>query len=585
MKSFFRSYLAALFAGITFFFFGFLIILLSGGSKDTDLRGENFLHIELSGTMQDFVPMTEFPGFNEIFGGDIVMSMEEMVFNIRKAAEDENITGIYLDLDFFTAGTAQLREVRQALEAFKEEGKTVYAYGQVITRPGYYLASVADSIWLSPSGVVEWSGLSSSVPYLKGALDKLGVEMQLIRGRDNAYKSAGEPYIAETMSDANREQISSYLNSIWTGILADVAGDGRLTEMQLDEIALTGALIFPNDALALGMVDGLAHEDEVLSRFAEDRTSPDFDDLNLVSLSRYTNVPASKKGDLDSRIAVLYAEGEVTLGTSGSETMGSETIIEALRDIRTNDRIKGVVLRINSPGGVSLAGDAMLREVELLTREKPVVVSMGNVAASAGYLIAAPADTILVQPQTITGSIGVFAMIPAAQELLNDKLGIRFQNVTTHPLADLGTLDRPLNDVEKEVLQNSVDRTYESFREQVSIGRGMDRSAVDSLARGRVWTGSQAIENGLADAEGGLIDAIEIVKKMAGIEGKARISSYPEMEDPFTAWLNSMGGATAGETLREELGPLYPAYMKWKSIERMTGIQKRLPEYSMEQPL
>lgn len=562
-----------------------MLIIFSGGSKDTDLDSEKYLRINMSGSMLDFVPKSELPNINSLLNNEVVMSMEEMVFNIRKAAKDEHIKGIYIDLGFFSAGTAQLRELRQAINYFKLSEKPVYAYGQVITRSSYYLASVADSLWVSPDGVIEWNGLASSTPYLKGALDKLGVEIQLIRGRDNTYKSAGEPLIAESMSEANKEQISSYLNSMWDGILADVSSDGRLSSEQLDNIANTGALITPDEAMVLGMVDGMAHEDEVLSRFAEDKQDVDFDHLNFIGLKKYSKIPAGERGDRNDRIAVLYAEGDVNLGTSSPGTMGSQTIVDAIRDIRTNDKIKAVVLRINSPGGASLAGDAMWREVELLAQSKPLVVSMGNVAASAGYLIAAPADSIFVQPQTITGSIGVFAIFPVAQELLNDHLGVKFQNVKTHPLADLGTPDRPLTEAEFAVIQGSVDDTYNHFRDQVAAGRGMDRAIVDSLAKGRVWTGAQAIENGLADAEGGLIDAIDAAKRMAGIEGSARISSYPQMEDPFIAFMNSLSGEHASSSLKSELGPLYPAFVKWNEVQSMTGLQKRWLDYSMDSPM
>lgn len=587
MKTFFQAYLGSLVAGITLFFLGFLFILASGmGSKDNSIPSGSFLQIDLSGVMQDHVPNDAFPFMNELLGQSAVLSMEEIVFNIEKASRDSKIDGIYLNLDIFTAGTPQLREIRQAIDAFKASGKKVIAYGQIIDRQGYYLVSSADSIILSPVGVMEWTGIASSQPYLKGVLDKIGVEMQLIRGRDNAYKSAGEPFIATEMSDSNRAQISSYINSIWDEILKDVASDGRVSEQQLNNVAEAGGLLFPEDALELGLIDAIAHEDEVLSFFASNTSSPDFENLNLVSLRKYKNaVVPSEGGSIHDRIAIVYAEGDVSLGKSSSGTMGAETIIEALRDVRTNDDIAAVVLRVNSPGGLSLAGDAMWREVELTAEAKPLVVSMGNVAASAGYLISAPADYIMVQPQTITGSIGVFAMFPIAEGLLHDKLGVNFETVATHEMAGMGVPDRALTEAEYALLQNNVDVIYNRFRDAVASGRQMERSAVDKLAKGRVWTGVQAIENGLADGEGGLVDAIEKAKELAGIEGPARRSTYPQVQDPLTEWLNSMQATSKVEMMKSEMGPLYPLYNRWSELQKMMGIQQRLVDYTMQQPI
>ncbi|TNE27899.1 MAG: signal peptide peptidase SppA [Bacteroidetes bacterium] len=587
MKTFFQAYLGSLVAGITLFFLGFLLILASGmGSKDNSIPSGSILKIDLSGVMQDHVPNNAFPFMDELLGRSTVLSMEDIVFNIEKAGRDPQIEAIYLNFDFFTTGTPQLREIRQALEAFKESGKTVYAFGQVIDRQAYYLASTADSLILSPVGVMEWTGIASSQPYLKGVLDKIGVEIQLIRGRDNAYKSAGEPFIATEMSDSNRAQISSYINSVWNEIIKDVAGDGRVSEQTLNDIAATGGLLFPADALDLGLIDAIAHEDEVLAFFAEDPSNPDFDNLNFVSLGKYKNtIVPSEGGSLHERIAVVYAEGDVSIGKSSSGVMGAETIIEALREVRTNDDIAAVVLRVNSPGGLSLAGDAMWREVQLTAEAKPLVVSMGNVAASAGYLISAPADYIMVQPQTITGSIGVFAMFPIAEGLLHDKLGVNFETVATHEMAGMGVPDRPLTEAEYALLQNNVDVIYNRFRDAVASGRDMDRAAVDKLAKGRVWTGVQAIENGLADGEGGLVDAIEKAKELAGIEGPARRSTYPQVQDPLTEWLNSMQATSKVETLKAEMGPLYPLYNQWSELQNMMGFQQRLVDYSMHQPL
>lgn len=586
MKTFLQSYLGALLAGFTFFLFGFLFILASGGSKDSSIESDSSLVLRFSGEMKDHVSQPAIPFMEELFGGQATMSMEEMLKNITKASTDDRISSIFLDLDMFAAGTAQLREIRQALMDFKSTGKPIYAYGQVLTRSSYYLGSVADSLVIAPDGIVEWNGLSSIRPYFKGALDKLGVEMQLIRGSDNAFKSAGEPFIAEHMSDSNRVQLTSYLTSIWNNILVDIEKDGRISGDQLDHIAESGAIIHASEALDYGMVDALAFEDEFLELFLKDASNPDYDHLKTVSLRRFNReFDTEKTGSYLHRVAVVYAEGEVALGKSSDGTLGSETIVKALRDVRTNDQIAAVVLRINSPGGVSLAGDAMWREVQLTAEAKPLVVSMGNVAASAGYLIAAPADSIFVQPQTITGSIGVFAMLPAAPGLIQDKLGIHFETVSTHPMGTIGTPDRLLTEEERLLFQRSVDETYSRFRQAVADGRGLPRETVDKLAKGRVWTGEQALANGLADAQGGLYDAIRAAERMADIEPGSPVSSYPEADDPFSEWLNSMQATSKTQQLKSELGPLYSAYIEWQKIQSMTGLQMRLPEYNAALPL
>ncbi len=581
MKSFLKYYLAAVLGGLTFFLFGFLFILmlgLSGSSSGPVVEDNSTLKISLNGAMQDYVPKTDFPSFEELFGGASSLSMEKIVFNILKAKDDDRIDAIYLELGAFSAGTAQLREIRSALQSFKDEGKTVYAYGMIISQSGYYLGSIADSIWLSQTGAMEFSGLSASVPYLKGAFDKLGIEMNLVRGSDNVFKSAGEPLISYEMSEYNRKQIESYLGDIWNHILMDLEGDGRLTAEQLNQIADTGVIIQPERAIELGLIDGLLYEDELLEKFGGHK------DNSFVSLSAYSKEPSGEKADYRNRIAVIYAEGNVALGQSSQGTMGSETIVEALRAARTNSKIKAVVLRVNSPGGVSLAGDAMWREMNLVKAEKPLIVSMGNVAASAGYQISAPADTILVQPQTVTGSIGVFMLYPNASELINEHMGIRFETVPTNEMSDFGTIDRPLTDAEYAVLQNNIDEFYAHFKQQVADGRSLDMTHVDTIARGRVWTGAQALELGLADLEGGLMDAIEIAKELAGLEGNPRISSYPIPKDPFQEWMNSMN-AQSEIQLKEQLGPVAPAYEMWQQLQPLMGTQKRLLEYSMEQPL
>lgn len=580
MNSFLKSYLAALLAAFTLIGIGFLFLIAAGASgKDNSIANESILRIQLSGEMRDFVPRSDFSVFGELFG-TTYLSMEEIVFNIEKATSDDRIQSIYLELGTFSAGTPQLKEIREALKQFQAEGKEVYAYASIMSRQSYYLGSAADHLWLSPTGVMEWTGLASSYTYMKGAFDKLGVKINLIRGSDNAYKSAGEPFIAETMSEANREQISSYLNSAWQSTLADLEADGRVSAAFLDAIADSGILIRPEEALSYGMVDELLYEDEMMERL----NWVNDDDNNFVSLRRYNRELNQDRTSID-RVAVIYAEGNVVLGKSDMENMGSSTIVEALRAVRNEDRIKAVVLRVNSPGGVSLAGDAMWREVQLLREVKPVVVSMGNVAASAGYQISAPADTIMAYPQTITGSIGVFMMFPTASKLMREELGISLQTVKTNEFGDFGSFDRELTPAEYNELQQNVDHFYDHFKNQVAEGRALDRTFVDSIARGRVWTGEQAMGNGLVDLEGGLLDAIRVAAEMGGIDGTPGVSSYPILEDPLTELLNSMSAEQAESEMENQLGPLAPVYQEWKEVQAMFGMQKRLVEYNMNQPL
>lgn len=579
MNSFLKSYLAALLAAFTLVGMGFVFLLSMGSSKDNSIADESILRINFEGQMRDFVPRSDFTLFGSLLEPSY-LSMEQIVFNIEKATSDSKIEAIYLDLGAFSAGTPQLKEIREALKRFQAEGKEVYAYATIMTRQSYYLGSAADHLWLSPTGVMEWTGLASSYTYMKGAFDKLGVKINLIRGSDNAYKSAGEPFIADTMSAANREQISSYLNSAWSSTLTDLEADGRVTAEFLDAIADSGILIRPEAALSYGMVDELLYEDEMMERLSW----VDENDNRFVSLKRYNREINPERSNLD-RVAVIYAEGQVVLGESNIENMGSSTIVQSLREARNNDRIKAVVLRINSPGGVSLAGDAMWREVELLCETKPVVVSMGNVAASAGYQIAAPADTIIAYPQTITGSIGVFMMFPTASKLMREELGISLQTVKTNEFGDFGSFDRELTEAEYAALQENVDHFYDHFKDQVANGRSLDRTFVDSIARGRVWTGEQAMGNGLVDLHGGLIEAIRIAGVMGGIDGTPGVSSYPILEDPLVELLNSMSAEQAESEMEAQLGPLAPIYQEWKDVQKMMGMQKRLVDYNMDQPL
>ncbi|WP_257670104.1 signal peptide peptidase SppA [Parapedobacter tibetensis] len=588
MRSFFKYVLATV-TGIIISFFvlvivGFIIIGALVGSMKTEkeaiVEDNSVLHMELNHiiterTIPDPFDELELPGFvtTKSFG------LNDILERIAGAKEDDRIKGVYLDLSAVSASFATLQEIRDALLDFKESGKFIIAYSEGYTQRAYYLASTADKIYINPEGTIDFRGLASQTMFMKGALDKLGIEAQVIKV--GTYKSAVEPFILDRMSDANREQVNSFLGSIYEHFITQVSESRKITRDSLFAIADGYLVRNADDAITYRLADDKKYKDELLSEL---KTLLDIDtdkDINAVILTKYKPAVQKGKAAIRDRIAVVYAVGEIVSGEGGDELIGSERISRELRKMRKDDKVKAVVFRINSPGGSALASDVIWREVDLLQQEKPVMVSMGDVAASGGYYIAAAADSIFAQPNTITGSIGVFGLIPNMKTLMNDKLGITYDKVKTGKYADyLANVDRPLTAEERNILQMEVNRIYDTFLKRVADGRGLTKEQVDSIGQGRVWSGRQAMANGLVDRLGSIEDAIAAAAHKAGLEDY-RLVTYPAIKSPFESLLGSSTDKISAWFGRRELGEHYRYYEQLKMTLQQRGIQARLP-YTIE---
>lgn len=584
MKEFFKFMFASMLGVFLTFVLFFLIMvgLLASiatiASKDTvDIDSQSVLHLKLTTEIVDRGGRSPFESIDFMsLSLSKSIGLNELLESIEKAKADDNIEGIYLDLSLVPAGWSTVHEVRQALDDFRESGKFVISYGETYFQNAYYLGSVADEIYLHPEGVIDFRGLNSELFFIKDLLGRLGIDPQVIRHGE--YKSALEPFFLEQMSPENREQTLAYISAIWNNITADIARSRGLTVNHINEVA--DGLHTRNAATALEweMIDGLAFYDEIMDVLRNRLGIDDDDDINFVSLEKYTRVPRPKSMPAPrtrDRIAVVYASGNIVSGEGSDRVIGSDRIAKAIREARLNDNVKAIVFRINSPGGSALASDVILREVKLAAQEKPVVASMGDVAASGGYYIACGADWIIANPTTITGSIGVFGLIPNMQEFFNEKLGISFDNVKTNQFADFGSITRPLTRTERQMLQEMISEVYDTFIGHVAEGRGLPLSVVDELGAGRVWSGSEAKQNGLIDEFGGLQTAIHKAAELAELE-EYRLLEYPTRKDFLTQILEDFGGVKE-RMIQKELGSTYVYYKQLQDIEEMTGILTRLP--------
>jgi protease IV len=564
-----------------FAFFIILAVLVAGiissaGKDDPAVVSANsIMHIKLdypinertSKNPLDKVFMAEFEG-NENLG------LNDLLANIKSAKSDDNLKGIYLDLTNIQAGYATIEEIRNALLDFKRSGKFITAYSEVYSQNAYYLASVANKIYLNPEGFLEFKGFSSQIAFFKGALEKLGIEPQVIKV--GTYKSAVEPFILDKMSDPNRKQVSSFLNSMYGHFISKISESRKIPQDSLLAIANQLKVQNASDAVKYKLADGLKYKDQVLDELKSLTGVEKKKSIKAVSIQDYNGDSNKDGGSSDNRIAVVYAFGDIITGEGNDERIGSERISRAIRKVREDEKVKALVLRVNSPGGSALASDVIWREVLLTKKIKPVIVSMGDVAASGGYYIACAADSIFAQPNTITGSIGVFGIIPNMQNFFNNKLGITFDQVKTGEFADIETVTRPLSEAEKRIIQNEVNRIYNSFTKHVAEGRKKDQRYIDSIGQGRVWSGSEAVKIGLVDRLGNINDAVQSAAKMAKLKDY-KLVSYPALKDPFSSIL---GGST--DKIREyftkrELGDQYRYYQQVKDALELKGIQARLP--------
>ena len=585
MKSFIK-YTMATVVGIflTMTLFTIISIISLAGMMATEgmsapIKEKSILRLDLSGTLAE---RSESNPFAALMGEEnMALSLEDALLALDKAAKNENIIGVYLEGGAMGANPGMAQELRQALVEFKESGKWVVAYGDSYGKTAYYLSSVADSVLLNPEGNVDFGGMASQIMFFKDVMEKIGVKMQVFKV--GTYKSAVEPFICTEMSPANREQVTSYLFSIWTNMLKDVAASRNMEVGKLDSLADSLTMISEASvALNGGLVDKLCYMDEVKAILREKSGLEDEDD-DLVFAS-VADVAKSETLDekVDEQVAVYYAYGEIVqsqgtgLGLSQEHQIVGEKMIKDLQDLREDDDVKAVVIRVNSPGGSAFASEQIWREVCLLKEKKPVVVSMGGMAASGGYYISCAANRIFAEPTTLTGSIGIFGMIPDMSELMTEKIGLKFDVVKTNEMSDIGTMARPFNEAESAQMQKMINRGYDLFTKRVADGRGMAQDSVKLIAEGRVWTGEQGLNIGLVDELGNLDDAVAHAAELAKVE-KFRAVGYPAPDNPFDQLLNQTKGGYLDSELRELLGEGYAVYSLVRNVKDADRIQARMP--------
>ncbi|MDC0875233.1 signal peptide peptidase SppA [Flavobacteriaceae bacterium] len=539
LKSFFASILGTLTAlGL---FFVILLLFVSGiasiinaPSGLTSVKQNSVLDLNLNYPIVDRAP--NFDEFQRFLGlEDEVLGLPDIISAIDKARDNSSIKGIRLRTDFISAGWAQTRSIRNALNRFKESGKFIYAYGDLYTQKGYYLASVSDSIFLNPVGILEFKGLASEVLYYKDFQEEYGVKMEVIR--HGKYKSAVEPYLENEMSADNRYQIKTLLNDIWETVREEIGEARNLKSKTIDDIINNQRLVVPEDGVNETLIDALVYEDDFDERIKTALEISSSHKNNLASIRQLNNASSTYNTDIKDRIAVVFARGPIMYGEGTENMIAQGVFVETLQELADDDWIKAVVLRVESPGGNALTSDLLWRAIENLKSKKPVFVSMGNVAASGGYYIAAGADQIYADPLSITGSIGVFASLPNIHGMTK-KLGINAQTVETHQNALGYSFFQPLSETFKQRTIKSIENTYNTFKQRVIDGRGLTSAEVESIAQGRVWSGKQALNVGLVDHLGGLQDAIMAAAKAANIENY-NIVNYPKFEEDLESVLSA----------------------------------------------
>ncbi|OGX81419.1 signal peptide peptidase SppA [Hymenobacter lapidarius] len=583
MRQFLKFVLATIVGLLAFSFLGFVLLAVvigaaaSSSGDRKEVAANSVLELKLNEPLAERGRDSKFN-----FGGNSsTTGLVDLKATIRRAKGDEDIRGILLNLDIVQGGMASLEEVRDALLDFKKSGKFVVAYHEVCSEKSFYLSSVANQIYLHPQGNLEFNGLGTEVLFYKRLFEKAGIEPYIFRV--GSFKSAVEPFFRESFSDSARYQTVSFLNSINGYMVKQIAASRGIAPARL--MVISDSMLVHNapDALRLKLVTKLGYFDEVQDYMRNRLGLAKNKKVNLVSLSDYSdNDRDAEVKSSSNRIAVIYAEGDIVTGKGSDDNIGSEKFAEAIRKARLDDKVKAVVLRINSPGGSSLASDIIYREVVLTKKVKPIIASMSDVAASGGYYIAMACDTIVAHPNTITGSIGVFGVLPNIQPLLADKLGITVDRVNTGKFSDLPTITRALTDFEKRTLQGEVDNIYADFTTKAAKGRGMSVERLRRLASGRVWSGLEAKQNGLVDVLGDYSDALRIAAARAGLKkDDYRVQQLPRRKTELENLLAMFGGGDEAEikakAMKAELGPLYPAYAQYQQLMSMRGVQARLP--------
>ena len=589
MRQFLKYVLATIVGLLAFSFLGFLVLAgivaaAKSAGEHKEVASNSVLELKLNEPLTERGREGRFGSFGGGSGSTGLVSLKEA---IRRAKTDGDIKGILLNLEIVQGGMASLEEVRDALLDFKKSGKFVVAYHEICSEKSFYLSSVANEIYLHPQGTLEFNGLSAEVLFYKRLFDKAGIEPYIFRV--GSFKSAVEPFFRENFSDSARYQTVSFLNSINGYMISQVAAARGIAPARLKVISDSMLVHNAPDALRLKMVTKLGYFDEVQDYMRGKLGLAKDKKPSLVSLSDYTDKDQADEQEgktSGNRIAVVYAEGDIVTGKGSDDNIGSTKFADAIRKARLDNKVKAVVLRINSPGGSSLASDVVYREVLLTKKVKPIIASMSDVAASGGYYIAMACDTIVAHPNTITGSIGVFGVLPNVQKLLGDKLGITVDRVTTGKFSDLPTITRPLSDFEKRVLQGEVNNIYADFTTKAALGRHMPVERLRRLASGRVWSGLEAKNNGLVDVLGNYEDALKIAAARAHLKADDyRVQRLPRRKSAFENLFSMFSGGDAevakAQAMKAELGPLYPAYAQYQQLMTMRGIQAKMP-YELE---
>jgi protease-4 len=581
MKQFFKYVLATIVGIAILTIIGFFLMagvfgaMASMGKEPVKTEAKSVYKLDLSGQLTDRYednPLSMLTG--SIFGDYESLGLDEVLANIEKAKNDKNISGIYLKAGSLSAGFASVKEIRDALADFKASGKFIVAYGDVYTQKMYYLCSVADKVLVNPLGMVEWQGLSGEIPFYKGTLDKLGVEMQVIRV--GTFKSAVEPYIETKMSDANRLQTETYVRNIWNGLVSEVGEARQISVDSLNTFADNVVTLQQAETvLANHLIDGIVYEDEVdkvINGYLEQGDSAKVKYVKHSEMSRIVNI---KKHD-KNKIAIIYAIGEIIETESDGNISGKLT--EDIKKVANDKNVKSVVFRVNSPGGSAFLSEQIWHAISELQKKKPVIVSMGDYAASGGYYISSAADYIVAQPNTLTGSIGIFGLIPNIKGLTN-KIGVTFDGVKTNKMSDLISTNRPFSPEEKTLMQTYINRGYETFVKRCADGRKMSADGIKAIAEGRVWTGEDAVKIGLVDELGGLPKALEIAAKKANLETYS-VVEYPKKVSFEEKIMNAFSGDVKTRFLKSYLGDNYDLVRKIKNVENMDFVQARIP-YSL----
>lgn len=563
---------------ITFFLLACIIgaAIMASSKPDTTIPQNAILRLTLNAAIPERSTNNPFAdlGFDGL-SSQQVPGLYETLNAIKKAKDDSKIKGILLDLGIVPSGMATVEEIRNALLDFKKSGKFILAYGEIYSQKAYYLATTANKVYMNPEGALDFRGISGQVMFLKGLMEKLDVQIQVIR--HGKFKSAVEPFLLDKMSQANKEQTLTYINALWNQMLKGISQARGLSEVQLNKLAdnLTG--FTPELAVKEKMVDQLIYKDQLLQEIRNKLNIKSDKEINSVNLSRYVLATENDSpGDSKDKIAIIFASGDIVSGNADEGTIGSERISKAIRKARLDKNIKAIVLRVNSPGGSALASDVIWREMVLAKKEKPVVVSMGDVAASGGYYISCAATKVFASPNTITGSIGVFGIIPNFQKTLQNKLGITFDKVSTNKHSDFIPITRPMDAEESTIMQRDIERIYSSFIKHVAEGRKMTTASIDSIGQGRVWSGVDAKRLNLIDEFGGLNNAIEEAAKLAKIS-KYNIKTLPELKDPFMKLIEQFTGDYKDASIQKELGEYYGYFTYLRKLATADRIQARLP--------